>query len=42
MSFVLLSAASFQLIPVRPDKGALQRMRQFGRESAGQENANRQ
>jgi hypothetical protein len=41
-SFVILSLASFQLRPVSLDQRTLERMRQFGRESAGQENDDRQ
>src|SRR3954447_23447516 len=37
-SLVILSLASFQLRPVSLDQRTLERMRQFGRESAGQEN----
>jgi hypothetical protein len=37
-----LSLASFQLRPARLDQGALQRMRDLGRESAGEEDDNRQ
>ncbi|MFL9961039.1 hypothetical protein PQR02_07915 [Paraburkholderia sediminicola] len=37
-----LSLASFQLLPARLDQRALQRMRQFSRESSGQEDDDRQ
>jgi hypothetical protein len=40
--FVILSLASFQLRPVRLDQRALERMRQFGRESAAQKSDDRQ